>query len=380
MHIGLLTSDLTTKNGWGTYSLSIIDSLRRQGHQLTIVTAEDSHLHPDKAIQTYRLLPAVTPPGSLFILRLLLQTQSVRRVMASCDVVHSTVELYAPLGHIVAGERPHIITGHGTYMRYPQFRSGLVSWLYERVYNAATIVTVSDYTGRVAQQIAPHANVQVIHNAIDATLFSDMPRQPTDVPTVVTLGGVKARKGTLELVEAIAVVRESLPDVQCIVMGSTTAESNYTTRVKAQIAHLGLEDHVHLLGFVDDTTVRAWYSQAHVFALPSMNVGWKFEGFGLATLEASAAGLPVIGTTDCGAEDAIDDGLTGLLVSQDNIKTALPDALLRLLTDPALAKEMGTAGRKKAQGYTWDDVGTRLTDLYSLLLDESTQGNTEVAP
>jgi phosphatidylinositol alpha-1,6-mannosyltransferase len=84
----------------------------------------------------------------------------------------------------------------------------------------------------------------------------------------------------------------------------------------------------------------SWYGSAHVFALPSLNVGWKFEGYGLAHLEASAAGLPVIGTTDCGAADAIDDGVTGLLVTQAQVAERLPAAIIRLLSDPALAAQM----------------------------------------
>ena len=57
--------------------------------------------------------------------------------------------------------------------------------------------------------------------------------------------------------------------------------------------------------------------------MASLNVGWKFEGFGLTLLEASAAGLPVIGTRDCGAEDAVIEGETGLLVAQSDLEHEL---------------------------------------------------------
>jgi glycosyltransferase involved in cell wall biosynthesis len=112
-----------------------------------------------------------------------------------------------------------------------------------------------------------------------------------------------------------------------------------------------------------------WYAKSNVFALPSLNVDWKFEGYGLSLMEASTAGLPVIGTTDCGAEDAVDDGITGLLVSQTSIAFELPQALIRLLTDPALARRMGEAGRAKAQHNTWDDVARQMIEIYRQLLN-----------
>ena len=63
-------------------------------------------------------------------------------------------------------------------------------------------------------------------------------------------------------------------------------------------------------------------------------------------LAAGAAGLPVIGTRDCGAEDAIDHQTTGLLVSQERLDSELPQAILRILTQPELAARMGAAGRR----------------------------------
>jgi glycosyltransferase involved in cell wall biosynthesis len=95
-----------------------------------------------------------------------------------------------------------------------------------------------------------------------------------------------------------------------------------------------------------------------------MNAGGKFEGFGLTHLEASAAGLPVIGTTDCGAEDAIVDGVTGLLVSQSAVTAALPGAIINLLTDPVRAKQMGAAGQERAQTQTWNRVAQRMIEVY----------------
>jgi phosphatidyl-myo-inositol dimannoside synthase len=100
-----------------------------------------------------------------------------------------------------------------------------------------------------------------------------------------------------------------------------------------------------------------------VFVLPARADGDKVEGFGLVLLEAGAAGLPVIGTRDSGTEDAVDDGVTGLLVAQGD-SAALAAALTRLLTDAALSARMGAAGRAKAAAQTWDMVAAEYMKLY----------------
>ena len=123
------------------------------------------------------------------------------------------------------------------------------------------------------------------------------------------------------------------------------------------------------MGFVDDDVRRAWLAAADVFALPSMNDGMFFEGFGLAVLEASAAGTAVVGTDKCGVADAIEDGVTGVVVPQDNIAEALPRALLDLLEDPAKAARMGAAGRERAKAMTWAAMADQVIALYQAALD-----------
>jgi phosphatidylinositol alpha-1,6-mannosyltransferase len=175
----------------------------------------------------------------------------------------------------------------------------------------------------------------------------------------------------------MAAVRQQIPGVQCVILGSLNTRSGYIACVKAAIAELGLTDCVHLLGRVSDETLLGWYGAADVFVLPSINDGWKFEGYGLVHMEASAAGLPVIGTTECGAADAIDDGVTGLLVPQSGIAEALPGAILSILSDPARARRMGDAGRARAQRQTWDHVAQQMIALYE---SELHRGGSRTAP
>lgn len=362
MQIGLLTSDLTYKHGWGTYSLSLIKALQNQNHDLTILTARNSQIID--GLNTHPVLPNIAPQERFSIVKMALWQRQIAHLVKHCDVIHTTIEIYAPLVSLIANNRPTFMTAHGSYINLPKIRRFPINYIYRYAFEQTSIICVSNYTQKIARQVVPKAETTVILNAVNAEHFADIVPQKTEHPTIVTVGGVKGRKGTLELVRAVAGVRQTLPHVQCYVLGSLQAEPGYVEKVLAEINSLNLQNSVHLLGFVSDDEMKEWYAKADVFALPSIDSGWKFEGFGLVTMEASAAGVAVIGTRDCGAEDAIDHDKTGLLISQENIAEELPHALLKLLSQPDLARKMGEAGRRKAQAYSWDDVGEQVSKLY----------------
>jgi phosphatidylinositol alpha-1,6-mannosyltransferase len=371
MHIGLLTADLTHQSGWAHYSLSLLQALRRAGIPVSVVAARNSP--PVEGISVLPLLPTVDPLEGGMLVKQALAVPRVRRAFADCDLIHSAIEPYTPLASWVAGKRPLVVTGHGSYVRASRERGFPAGAVYERAFRRALLVCVSRYTAQQAEAAMPGVQTAVVNNGIDVERFAGLTpnTEPRQHPTVLCVGAVKARKGTLALVRAMSAVRQQFPDVQCIVVGTLEAEPEYAAQVQAEISALHLEGCVHLLGRIRDDELLHWYGTADVFAMPSMNVDWKFEGYGLSLLEASAAGLPVIGTTDCGAEDAVENGVTGLLVSQTNIDEELPRAIIRLLSDPVLARRMGDAGRAHARHQTWDRAAAQMIEIYERLLGQA---------
>jgi glycosyltransferase involved in cell wall biosynthesis len=369
MHLGLIVPDLSHDNGWAQYSLSLSRALHRAGIHLTIVSGDETA--PVEGVPFEPVLTTLTPHQRFTVPRMLLRTPQVRAILKNCDLIHTTAEPYAPLGNWIAGDRPFVLTGHGSYVQISKLHRWPVSALYRRAFYRAQVVCVSHYTARIAGETLPDVRTVVINNGVDVERFASLPALETGKrgPTILSVGGVKRRKGTLELVRAMAIVRQHIPDAQCMILGSLTAETRYVARVRAEIAQLGLEDWVHLVDFVPEETLLGWYGTADVFVLPSINVGLSFEGFGLVHLEASAAGLPVIGTSGCGVEDAVDDGVTGLLLPQDQLEEQLPQAILDVLTDPPRAARMGAAGREKARHQTWDHVAQEMIALYESLLE-----------
>lgn len=363
MRIGLITSDLSARNGWATYSLNLIRELRARGLAATVVCARNS---PPADFEIHPLLPAVNPPERHTFLKSLRLTPQVKSLLRACDLVHCTAEPYAILAAAVAGEKPLFVTAHGSYVNLPRMRRFPIGELYRRAFARARLICVSRYTAAVARQLLPGARVHVINNGVNVARFLKPPDLQVEKrgPTVITVGGVKPRKGALQLVEAMAVARERLPMAQCLIMGNPQPGSAYSALVARRIVELGLSGSAHILGFVEDELMRAWFAAADVVALPAMNDGLFFEGFGLTLIEAGAAGTAVVGTDGCGVADAIIDGETGLIVSQANVAEELPDALLELLENPARAKALGAAGRRRAKRQTWASVAEQVIDLY----------------
>lgn len=368
MRIGFLAPDLGHHHGWGHYSLETIRAIQRAGHAVVVLAAHNSPLIAD--LEMHRLLPTIAPLEAHSLLKQWQLRPTVRRLLADCDLIHATAEPYAPLAHWVRGERPMVQGGVGSYVQIDRWQRFPATWLYRRAIAGAQLVCISHYTARIARQTFPRSQPQVVTLGVDAARFAELPPAPvdTDAPIILSVGGVKKRKGTLPLVRAVAQVREIIPDVRCVILGSTRAEDHYVSLVQAAIDDLHLRDCVHMPGFVSEAELLGWYRAASVFVLPSMNDRWKFEGFGLVHLEASAAGVPVIGTTGSGVEDAIIHGETGLLVDQARVETDLPAAILRILGDPAQARQMGLAGKRHAQSQTWDHVAAQTLAIYAQLL------------
>ncbi len=368
MRVALLSSEFAPTYGWARYGLELANALRAQGVEVVALAQKDASALPESAYDTYHpILPPLVPRASKFVPRTLQAVPRVRRATCGCDVVHVVAEPYTPLAATIAGKRPLIVTAHGTYV--PQtVRQGRMSTLYRWAYRRAHLIAVSAYTkGRVLSALPEldEARIVVVHNGVHFAYFQQpAPAPQKHGPTVLTVGGVKPRKGTHVLIEAFAQVHERVPNAHLVIVGSYGG--SYAQQLQERVAKLGLTDAVHFTGVISEEALRGWYQHADVFALPSLNIGEQFEGFGLVFLEASACGLPVVGAAGSGVGEAVRDGETGLLVPQ-NDADALAEALVRLLTNADLRAQMGATGQAFARSQDWAHVAERVLALYQRL-------------
>ena len=191
----------------------------------------------------------------------------------------------------------------------------------------------------------PRARSSVVHDGIDVDRVLRAPAAdlhqefwfPKGSPVLVNVGALVPHKGQRFLVEAMAQVRRVVADAQLVIFG----EGELRASLEQQIRELDLQKHVVLAGFRDD--VLSLTKSADLFVMSSVT-----EGLGSTVLDAMAMGLAVVGTRAGGIPEAVEDGVTGVLVPPARAD-ALADALVRVVGDPALRERLGAAGQARVR-------------------------------
>jgi phosphatidylinositol alpha-1,6-mannosyltransferase len=213
-------------------------------------------------------------------------------------------------------------------------------------------LTISDYSRELAVAAgAPRERVRLVlpGGGIET---AGSPRSAAQAPLVVTVARLEDRyKGFDVVMRAMPLVRSQVADARWVIVGDGTLR----TELYATARRWGLGDCVSFAGAVDDETRDDILRRASVFVMPSRVPAGRGagEGFGIVYLEAGAAGLPVVAADEGGATSAVLDGVTGLLCDpRDHV--AVADRIVRLLTDPELARRLGEAGRVRQQQLSWE--------------------------
>jgi len=170
-------------------------------------------------------------------------------------------------------------------------------------------------------------------------------------------------KGHDVVLRALPSVVAKVPDLTYVVVG----DGDDRPPLESLANQLGLADHVVFTGEVSESELAALYQRSEVFVLPARTViddhNPKGEGFGIVFLEAMAFGKPVIGPNYGAPAELIRHGENGLLVDPDD-PTSVAEALVRLLTNPKAAHQMGKAGSAWVRGhYSYASFRERLGEL-----------------
>lgn len=177
---------------------------------------------------------------------------------------------------------------------------------------------------------------------------------PMDAAVVLFLGRLNIDKGLREMAEAMLVLDEHFPSLHWLVVGPD--EGGMVAHIRSVAGRLG--ERLHFQGFTREP--EAYMAAADIFCLPSYR-----EGFGSSVLEAAAAGVPSVATRIYGLTDAVEDGVSGLLVPPARVPE-LAEALQRLLDDGELREAMATAARVRAlQRFSRERIVEGLGDFYA---------------
>lgn len=282
------------------------------------------------------------------------------------DVVVDTQNGIPFFGQFFSGKPTVLLTHHCHREQWPVAGKLLASlgWFLEsrispRVHRNTQVVTVSAPSKQDLVSLGfPPDNITIIHNGVDP-IPTTLPQLEDDGRIhVVTLSRLVPHK---QIEHAIDAVR-GLPDnVVLDIIGSGWWEDKLRD-------YIGADPRITLHGQVTEDYKHALLARAAVHLMPSRKEGW-----GLAVVEAAQHRVPTVGYASAGGlRDSIDDGVTGLLVS-DPIE--LQAALQRLLIDDDFRAALGSAAQLKAQDYSWEETGRRFADTLEAMGEVPSLGN-----
>ncbi|HMJ06725.1 MAG TPA: glycosyltransferase family 4 protein [Chthoniobacterales bacterium] len=318
---------------------TLTTALANRGHDVAIATFDRDGAEPFFATNPSVdvLLLGVGEVGSVSTWREVLDRSRALRRLArdrKPDVAIGFLNsAYVPLTFGLVGTGvPVIASEHIVYQHYRGRH--IERLLLEMVYPVVTRITaVSD----VMQQSFPsrmRRKMAVLRNPVESPeRYADIEGGATK--TVLSVGRLEPQKDHATLISAFQRIANRCPEWRLKIIG----EGSLRRSMQAQIDAFGLHGRIHLPGAVKQ--VGNEYAAAQLFVLPS-----RYESFGLATAEAMAHGLPVVGFADCpGTNELIEDGVNGLLVPGANRVEQLADTMAELMSSPASRRRLGEAGR-----------------------------------
>lgn len=285
----------------------------------------------------------------------------VRQMLCEQSVIFLPVSKLTPreLKRIIEQEKPDLIHAHD--MRASFVASlccggiPLISHIHNNAYDARGIspksiayllagfkakhifwVSNSSYEGYAFHKLFAKKS-SVLYNIIDAEQISAKKKQDDNTYAfdMIYVGRLTYQKNPQRLMELSALINSQKPDLQVAIVGTGELEEE----TKRLCRELGLQEHVHFLGFQSNPMKMVHDSK--VMVLTS-----RWEGTPMCALEAMALGTPVVSTPSDGMKDLIINDVTGYLSEEDS---QLAEKILRIITDTGLRSRLSENGKKRFQ-------------------------------
>ncbi|MFC2043969.1 glycosyltransferase family 4 protein [Chloroflexota bacterium] len=374
MKIALVSPyDFAYPGGVANHITSLGNHLSRMGHEVRVIAPAS------EAISTF---------GDGFI-----PVGKPRSVPASGSIVRTTIslKLASPIKAILAREKFDIIHLHEPFV--PMLCSTVLRFSdtvnigtfhacggkvgYRVVWPISTML-VNRWARKLDGKIAVSKSAmefvgkyvpgpyEIIPNGIDLEHFvsdvSPVEEFRDGKQNILFVGRLESRKGLNYLLKAYHQVKKEIPDSRLIVVGpGTILRKKYEKWIKRN----GLKD-IIFVGYVSQADLPRYYQTADIFCAPATCK----ESFGIVLLEAMILGKPVVATNIAGYASVVTHGEEGWLVPPKD-SSSLAQALISLLGNEALRKQLGAKGKLKAREYGWENVAQRVLSYYLKVLNQS---------
>lgn len=352
MRIALATDWFAPRRGGIESQLAeLAERLGRAGHEVDVLTSTPGAA--DGTSYHVRRLDVLRMPWTDVAISPRLPAAIAGALRARYDVIHAHVSVVSPVGYTAATAArllglPTVVTFHSVLRAKRHVLRALHSTL--RIGDSGVVWSaVSETVSRQVQNVLD-AEVRVLANGVDLPYWQTyLPKRqthPAGTTTIVSATRLHPKKRPLALVRAFlsAAKRASLP-ARLLIAGEGPERPALEHEI--QRSNHQTPGTVELLGWCDRDSLRALYAAAHGFVLAS-----RREAFGIAALEARAAGLPVIAMNESGSREFLRHDVNALLCDDD---VDLERQIARFLADAALRQRLAAA-RSPLERYDWSAV------------------------
>ena len=299
------------------------------------------------------------------------------------DVIHAHHP--ALLGQVAARKAeeldvPLIFTHHTRYREYSHYAFALPQGLAKQVIER----WIGDYMSQCQHIVVPSESIKAmlaetygvtegitaVPTGIDVALYQQADagniRQELgwgEDKVLISIGRLAKEKSFETLITAVQPILQQREDVRLVILG----EGEEREGLEALAAELGIDDRVNLVGNVPFSAVPTYLKAADLFCFASVT-----ETQGLVTLEAMAAGLPIVAVDATGTSDAVSHGVEGLLTPNDS--AAMSAALKQALDDEGLRQKLAAAAVHKAADFDQKKQAKRLLGVYEEAMEAKKRG------
>ena len=359
MKICFITSDVNPHAGLGRVVNSLASEFSLRGYEVGIVSPVGSNDFDSCSIPlrlNYR-------HPLLFFMDLLKMRGFLKRydILVAFDPKPVGVLTYIAN---VGLNKKIILQTLGTYALFEHnkiIKNFFIELVYKKVFK---VFVINSFVKKCIEEskkgFAFGDNLSFVPVGVDTKLFyiNTSPSYTYAAKYIISVGGIKLRKGQFKSVQAFIKISDEFPDLHYVLVGDVYEDVEYIGQIRSVISKANLDHRIHFLQKISDEELIDLYSGSQFFVLTPTTTKEFIEGFGMVYLEAALCGATSLGTKNTGAEAAIEHKKSGLLVSEevDDIAQGMKD----LLCNPLEREVYKKYARERALLYDW----TKIVDLY----------------
>ncbi|MHA1985082.1 MAG: glycosyltransferase family 4 protein [Promethearchaeota archaeon] len=359
-----LTIAPDSHDGAGKSFRGIFDYLRKQGHNVKLITGKWNIDLNDPDIIQFDLIRKRFLWAPQFILKAVKYINS-----HDFDIIHGN----APKGTlpiILSKKKKFITTIHDLgpfetkFTKIP-IEKQLIKLALQR---ASFITTVSNFIKREIKYFVPKVNkdkICVHYNGIDEK-FQPYPKEAEILkerlningPVLLYIGRIAFYKGVDDIIAAYRLAKKEIPDLNLVIGGTP----DFQMEKKYEEWKIKYRD-IHLVGFIEEQELPYYYSMGDVFVTYS----FASEGFGLTPIEAIACGTPVICSSMIAYKEILQDNA---IFVQPRRPQQLAREIVRVLKDKSIANDIIKNTQQFITRYSWNSVGEKLEKIYFKFMNQ----------